>query len=322
MVLSHIKNKTMKATNIYQSLKSKGVCGTDGIAPKLPGVKSPLKKSPYKFNAGLKEAAAEGKLDNNPKFKDAVQGSPAKLAPVVAAVGKKLLVGAAKKMIAKKAAEKLQQKQGSPAMMKDNPKVPRKTKTKGNKTITIENFNYGDEFTSKVKTKQKNKKDGKVKVKVKGTSKNYDPTTGKKTGRSVTKAKAKLETYDKNVSSDPNEGTVKKSNIVSLKKSYKSKGSSKLKGKVTGSGSKSGVQSVTGKGLDKSLDNVNTIDVRRNIKSPAKKKDNGKKPKLISKVTDKKTGITTAKYDVGTNMPKIVKTKSSPAKKKSCGYKR
>lgn len=36
----------------------------------------------------------------------------------------------------------------------------------------------------------------------------------------------------------------------------------------------------------------------------------------------KKTGITTSRYDVGTNMPKIVRTKSSMAKKKSCGYKR
>jgi len=78
MVLSHIKNKTMKATNIYQSLKSKGVCGTDGMPPKLPGVKSPLKKSPYKFNAGLKKAAAEGKLDKNPEFKKEVQSSPVK----------------------------------------------------------------------------------------------------------------------------------------------------------------------------------------------------------------------------------------------------
>ena len=158
----------MKATNIYQSLKSKGVCGTDSIKPQLPDVGYPLKKSPYKFNAGLKKAAAEGKLDNNPEFKDAVESSPAKLAPVVAAVGKKLLVGAAKKMIAKKAAEKLQQKQDSPAMMKDN----------------------------------------------------------------------------------------------------------------------------------------------------------GKKAKLISEKKDPKTGVTTKKYDVGTNMPKIVKTKESPAKKKSCGYKK
>jgi hypothetical protein len=294
----------MKTSNIFQKLKASGAYNTDGMKPQLPGLQSPLKKSPYKFNAGLKKAAAEGKLDNNPKFKNAVESSPAK----------KYKSDAQRKAVHASKAEK-----GSPAAMKGKPKVPKETKKKGNKTITVENFNYGDEFTSKVKTKQKNKKDGKVKIKIKGTSKNYDPSTGKKTGRSVTKAKAKLETYDKNVSSDPSEGTVKKSNIVSLKKSYKTKGSSKLKGKVTGSGSKSGTQSVTGKGLDKSLDNINTIDVRRNLKSPAKKKDNGKKPKLISKVTDKKTGITTAKYDVGTNMPKIVKTKSSPAKKKSCG---
>ena len=34
----------MKASNIFQSLRSKGVCGTDGIPPKLPGVSSPLDK--------------------------------------------------------------------------------------------------------------------------------------------------------------------------------------------------------------------------------------------------------------------------------------
>ena len=172
----------MKATNIYQTLKSKGY-GTDGTKPQLPGVASPLKKSPYKFNAGLKKAAAEGKLDSNPKFKDAVESSPAKLAPVVAAVGKKLLVGAAKKMIAKKAAEKLQQKQGSPA-------------------------------------------------------KKY-----------VSDAQRKA---------------------VHASKAEKA--------------------------------------------SPAKNK-----AKLISEETDPKTGITTRKYDVGTNMPKIVRTKKSPVKKKSCG---
>lgn len=59
----------MKATNIFHSLKAKGVCGTDGIPPKLPGI------SAAKFNAGLKKAAAEGKLDDNPKFKAAVEGS-------------------------------------------------------------------------------------------------------------------------------------------------------------------------------------------------------------------------------------------------------
>lgn len=133
----------MKATNIYQTLKTKGY-GTDGTKPQLPGVGSPLKKSPYKFNAGLKKAAAEGKLDNNPKFKDAVESSPAKLAPVVAAVGKKLLVGAAKKMIAKKAAEKLQQKQGSPAMMKNGNGKPKKKGPKklDKKTIAESNKNF------------------------------------------------------------------------------------------------------------------------------------------------------------------------------------
>ena len=35
------------------------------------------KKSPTKFNKGLKAASAAGKLDNNPKFKAAVDKSPA-----------------------------------------------------------------------------------------------------------------------------------------------------------------------------------------------------------------------------------------------------
>lgn len=60
-------------------------------------------------------------------------------------------------------------------------------------------------------------------------------------------------------------------------------------------------------------------------KSTSPTNKNGNKPKLISKEEDPKTGITTRKYDVGTNMTKIVKTKkktstfkklgSSPAKK-------
>ena len=36
--------------------------------------------SPAKFNKGLKKASASGKLDNNPKFKAAVDASPAKMA--------------------------------------------------------------------------------------------------------------------------------------------------------------------------------------------------------------------------------------------------
>ena len=196
MVLKHITNKKMKATNIYQTLKTKGY-GTDGMKPQLPGVGSPLKKSPYKFNAGLKKAAAEGKLDNNPKFKDAVESSPAKLAPVVAAVGKKLLVGAAKKMIAKKAAEKLQKKQGSPAMMKDNPNKdnPKKKKALESKKAGPEGVSYvrttaGKEYAKPTGMKgkfdpyarnsspAKKKVDGKPKKEVKAQSITYDPVSG------------------------------------------------------------------------------------------------------------------------------------------------
>jgi len=38
-----------------------------------------MKKSAMKFNAGLKKAAADGKLDKNPKFKAAVENAPAKM---------------------------------------------------------------------------------------------------------------------------------------------------------------------------------------------------------------------------------------------------
>ena len=48
---------------------------------KMYGKKSPTKmygkKSPTKFNKGLKAASAAGKLDKNPKFKAAVDNSPA-----------------------------------------------------------------------------------------------------------------------------------------------------------------------------------------------------------------------------------------------------
>jgi len=60
----------MKATNIFQSLKSKGVCGTDGIPPKLPGV------SAAKFSTKLREASAAGKL--NPEFKAVVDADTEK----------------------------------------------------------------------------------------------------------------------------------------------------------------------------------------------------------------------------------------------------
>lgn len=195
----------MKATNVYQSLKSKGVCGTDGMKPKLPGIGSPLKKSPYKFNAGLKEAAAEGKLDENPKFKDAVESSPAK------------------KTI-------------------DPPKGKKKSKSKDIDPGFYTNF----------------------------------PTVS---GKDLTLQKRNIETKKANAERRRNE--TPKNATENAKKSMKNFSS-----------------------------------------SPAKKKVDGKKAKLISEKTDPKTGITTKKYDVGTNMPKIVKTKSSPAKKKGCKYKK
>jgi hypothetical protein len=168
----------MKATNIYQTLKAQGL-KAKSTKPQLPGVASPLKKSPYKFNAGLKKAAAEGKLDNNPKFKSAVESSPAKM----------------------------YNKDSAAKMYKDSP------------------------------------------------AKKYKSDAQRK---AVHASKAE-----------------KKS---PAKKKYCS--------------------------------------------SPAAMKDNGKKAKLISEKTNPKTGVTTKKYDVGTNMPKIVKTKKSPVKKKSCGYKK
>ena len=38
-------------------------------------------KNPIQFNAGLRKASAEGKLDNNPKFKEAVDSAPMKKIP-------------------------------------------------------------------------------------------------------------------------------------------------------------------------------------------------------------------------------------------------
>ena len=71
----------MKASNIFQNPGIKN--NSDVKLPMLKALGSPLKKygkhSPNKFNAGLKKAAADGKLDNNPKFKAAVEASPAKM---------------------------------------------------------------------------------------------------------------------------------------------------------------------------------------------------------------------------------------------------
>ena len=87
-----IKNVNVKKGEVK---KTKYVDKRDGSTPKtkvkVKGGKNRVlktdadyraeaaRKSPAKFNAGLKKASADGKLDNNPKFKAAVDASPAKM---------------------------------------------------------------------------------------------------------------------------------------------------------------------------------------------------------------------------------------------------
>ena len=49
-----------------------------------------MKKAPAKFNKQMKEAAAAGKLDKNPKFKKAVMESPATLKKSMATLKKSM----------------------------------------------------------------------------------------------------------------------------------------------------------------------------------------------------------------------------------------
>ena len=65
-----------------------------------------MKKAPTKFNKGLKAASAAGKLDNNPKFKKAVDSAPAKMKKA-SAMKMKMKASAAKM---KKTAMKLKKK--------------------------------------------------------------------------------------------------------------------------------------------------------------------------------------------------------------------
>jgi len=76
-----------KASNIFQN---PGIKNNNGVKlPFIKGIGSPLKygKSPMQFNATLKKAAADGKLDNNPKFKAVVENSPAKKKDPGAVIG-------------------------------------------------------------------------------------------------------------------------------------------------------------------------------------------------------------------------------------------
>jgi hypothetical protein len=86
------------------------------------------KAEPMKFNAGLRKASAEGKLDNNPKFKAAVDNAPKKLKKTPMQMKKaamKLKDEAMKlkeksAMMMKKAAMKLKKEEDAAMKMKKN----------------------------------------------------------------------------------------------------------------------------------------------------------------------------------------------------------
>ena len=86
------------------------------------------KAEPMKFNAGLRKASAEGKLDNNPKFKAAVDNAPKKLKKTPMQMKKaamKLKDEAMKlkeksAMMMKKAAMKLKKEKDAAVKMKKN----------------------------------------------------------------------------------------------------------------------------------------------------------------------------------------------------------
>ena len=86
------------------------------------------KAEPMKFNAGLRKASAEGKLDNNPKFKAAVDNAPKKLKKTPMQMKKaamKLKDEAMKlkeksAMMMKKAAMKLKKEDDAAMKMKKN----------------------------------------------------------------------------------------------------------------------------------------------------------------------------------------------------------
>jgi len=96
------------------------------------------KAEPMKFNAGLRKASAEGKLDNNPKFKAAVDNAPKKLKKTPMQMKKaamKLKDEAMKlkeksAMMMKKAAMKLKKEEDAAMKMGHSPKKMKKSAMK------------------------------------------------------------------------------------------------------------------------------------------------------------------------------------------------
>ena len=175
------------------------------------------KAEPMKFNAGLRKASAEGKLDNNPKFKAAVDNAPKKLKKTPMQMKKaamKLKDEAMKlkeksAMMMKKAAMKLKKEDdaamkivgkrtvtkgedGSKTVTRTNRKgVVRKTKTKrtednflGTRKIKDKQTQSRDGSKVRIKTKTRTKNEslkGKVKQKTKGVLSNFKGTDDYKT---------------------------------------------------------------------------------------------------------------------------------------------
>lgn len=68
-----MKDSAMKMKKAAMQMKKDDAAMKMGHSPKK------MAKDPMKFNAGLRKASAEGKLDNNPKFKAAVDNAPTKM---------------------------------------------------------------------------------------------------------------------------------------------------------------------------------------------------------------------------------------------------
>ena len=68
-----MKDSAMKMKKAAMQMKKDDAAMKMGHSPKK------MAKDPMKFNAGLRKASAEGKLDNNPKFKAAVDNAPKKM---------------------------------------------------------------------------------------------------------------------------------------------------------------------------------------------------------------------------------------------------
>ena len=104
------------------------------------------KKSPAEFNAGLKKASADGKLDNNPKFKAAVDASPMKMSRELSYGGPVIdkEPGALSHMGASKVLRHMHGSKHSPLKMNGGPGKPKAKMPQGDTIRGFDNYNVGD----------------------------------------------------------------------------------------------------------------------------------------------------------------------------------